>query len=131
MPVLEVDCTQFVIEVLAAANFARICTELPAKAENVLPIVQVVQAGGSNDGVILDRPQFALHGYAETGKAADAVLRQAFTVLRLAVGRVIEVDGQRAVMAGITHHGGPTVAAAENPKLRHRVALVQARIKVA
>lgn len=135
MNALEVDCTQFVLEVLAPLNLARIVTELPNKLEAALPVLQVVRVGGPNDAVILDIPTFSLHAYTAAAaggqKAANMLLQRAFTGLHAAASDVIPVDDGFAVLTRARMLGGPTWAPYDNPAVRHAVSTIQAHIKVA
>lgn len=132
---LEVDTAQFLLEVLAPAGIARVVTELPGKLVDALPVLQIVRAGGLDDGVILDAPTFVLHAFADAApngqKAAAAVLMRAHSALRAACGVVVTVDGSPAVMTRVRVLSGPSPAPYENPGVRHVVSTVQPRIKVA
>lgn len=129
MNALEVDATQFMLEILAPANLARVVTELPGKVELVLPVLQVIRVGGPNDRIVTDMPTFAVHGFAAKQKDAYVLLLKAFTVLTAAVGRVVTVDGGRAVMSRVDNVGGPAWASTVNPDYRHAVSTIQARIR--
>lgn len=137
MNALEVDCTRFIVAALyggvvepETGRTARIVTELPNKLTDVLPVIQVFRIGGPNDGVVLDSPTITLHGFAATQQQANRLLHVAYTTLRLALGRVITVDGGDAVLARVRVLGGPSWAPYENTALRHAVSTVQARIKI-
>lgn len=129
MQALEVDCTKFTVQVLAAASIARIVTELPNTLETALPVIQVFRIGGPSDGYVLDIPTMTLHAYAGTQEAANRLLHTAWTVLHTAVGQVVALDGGRAVMTRLRNLGGPTWAAYDNTNVRHAVLTVQPRIK--
>lgn len=133
MTLLEVDATQFMLELLAPARLARVVTELPGDLAAAMPVLQVVRAGGPNDRYVIDQPTFALHAYCATSpngvKAANVLLYKAFTTLVAATGQVVTVDGGRATLVRVDSIGGPSPAPYENPNVRHAVSTIQARIR--
>ena len=133
MNVLEVDATQYMLEVLASTQLARVVTLLPGTLDQL--VLQVVRTGGPNDHFVVDSPIFVLHAFAPKepngAKAANMLLYRAFTALLAAVGQVVPVDGGRAVMTRLDLVSGPSPAPYENPNVRHAVSTIQARIKAA
>lgn len=133
---LEVDCVKFLQTVLFEAVtdpvtslVARIVTETPAALAEAVPVVQVIRTGGPDDGRVLDIPTVALHGFVLAPNQGNRLLIAAIAALRAAIGRVVTVDDGQAVMTRLRVLGGPSYAAYENTALRHRVSLIQPRIK--
>jgi hypothetical protein len=141
---LEVDCTKFLVVVLADAvtdpvtnTVARIVTELPG-ADNAggdallaaVPVIRVVRVGGPNDGRVLDAATVVLHGFVAKPNQGHRLLHAAQTALYAAVGRVVTVDGGQAVMTRLRMLSGPSYAPYENTALRHSVMTIQPRIKI-
>lgn len=126
--VLEVDAAQLAHDILASAlTGTRIVGETPANLQDVLPVVQVLRVGGPDDGVILDMPTIAVHAFAATQQAANALCAQAGTAFRDARGQV--VNG--AVATKVRKLGGPNWAPYTNQAVKHAVSLYQLRVKVA
>jgi len=123
---LEVDETLLAVDVLTAAlTPVRVSTELPANLEAVVPLVRVFRIGGPDDGYVLDYPTMAVHAFATSQAAADALCRQAGTAFRNARG-VITAGG---VITRVRKLSGPSWAQVDNQQLRHAVSLFQLRIK--
>lgn len=126
--VLEVDVIQVVHDGLVTRMpGVRVLTRTGTDLADVLPTLQVLRTGGPDDGYVLDIPTLALHGFAATDQAANALLYQTGTALRAMDGVVI--DG--AVITRVVKIGGPSWAPYTNLAVRHAVSLYQLYIKAA
>lgn len=131
MTALQVDATQVVVDVLAAALDARVLTNLPADNPAGsfmagLPYVRPIRIGGPDDGHVLDSATFTIHTFATTDQEANALSYQAVAALRAATA---VVDG--AVITQVNKLGGPSWAGTDNQALHHAATNVQIRIKIA
>jgi hypothetical protein len=121
---LTVDVTGWFIAALDAALTARVGAETPADLETQVPFLRVLRIGGPDDGVILDEPTMAFHGFAASQKAANQLCYET----KAAVYALRGVVRSGAVLTIARTLSGPSWADVTNQNLAHAVLLMQARI---
>ena len=111
----SVDVEAELVAWLASGLDARVLTDLPANLGEILPIIQIQRAGGSDDGLRLDRAFVDIDVYAATRQAASQLMSQTrsllLTELRGAVTPTAVFTSARTIAA-------PAWRPYENPALR-------------
>jgi hypothetical protein len=110
-PDVEVELVAY----LASALGVRVLTELPAPLEAVLPVVQVVRVGGTDDGYRLDRALVDVEAYAAIRGDASDLARRARDALVVGLRGVMT---SAAVFGHISTVAAPAWRPYENVNLR-------------
>jgi hypothetical protein len=100
---------------LGARRGVRVVTELPARLEEKLPVVQLQRVGGTDDGIRLDRALVDVDVYAATRRDASLLARQVRDDL------VMHLRGTAtaaAVFGRVSTVSAPAWRPYENPALR-------------
>ncbi len=125
---LEADVISLGVKHLGPAmglQVAQVVTETPGNLTP--PLLQIVRAGGGDDGLVVDEPLVVTHCFAATPYEARALAYQAGTGWRALIGQVL--DGM--TIQSVRTVSGPQLTAYANTSLREAVRTDLIRIKPA